>query len=252
MKTTCLWMALTLAINTSFGEIRNGYASGIFAARESMKSLQIQLRQQINNTQRRKIESNLRQVTTYIIYYELTESLLNQFRLIAPEIYVELDSIKDRQGRETDIYVKFIPEQQARILAWGVTNVAQDNEDKDAYTSAYGDHSVSIKIWTVNNALEVLAHELGHVKHQVPHLSDYLEYYNLQYKTGAADPNYIGHDANDISGRTAVEFAKRYREMFFSYWKGGHSQLPSPPYLAETIKRSVNQQNMGPSRNTIL
>lgn len=251
MKIVCLWLALTITVNSSYGEIRNGYACGILAARESMKSLQLQLKLQITNAQKRKIEANLKHVITYIIYFELTESLLGQFRLVAPDIYFELDTITDQQGRQTHVYVKFIPEEQARILAWGVTNVAQAAGDSDAYTSTYGDYSVSISIWAVSNALEVLAHELGHVKHQVPHLAEYMEYYIARYKTCLVDPNYIGHDYNDLSGRTAVEFAKRYREMSYNHWRNGHNQLPSPAYLAETIKRSVYQNSTAPLRTTI-
>lgn len=241
MKITCLWMAFTLAINVSAGKIKNGYESGIVAARESIKVLHSQLKLPITASQRRKVESSIRKVTTYIVFYELTESLLEQFHTIAPEIYGELDSIKDRLGRETDVYVEFIPEERARIMAWGVTNVAHKFNDNDAYASVHGDYTVSIKIWTVNNALEVLAHELGHVKYQVPHLSAYMEYYKASYKLGTCDPNYVGHDVNDISGRTAIKFAKRYRKMFYQYWKDGRSHFPSPASLVGIVKRSLQK-----------
>lgn len=240
-------MAFTLAINVSTGKIRNGYEQGIAAARESLKIMHTQLKLPITPVQRRKVEANIRKVTTYIVYYELTENLLEQFRTIAPEIYAELDTIKDRLGRGTDVYVEFIPEEHARIMAWGITNVAHAVNDNDAYASAHGDHTVSVKIWTVNNALEVLAHELGHVKYQVPHLAAYLSYYHERYKAGACDPNYIGHDSNDNSGRTALRFAKRYRKMFYEYWKSGHGQFPSPPSLVGIVKRSVHRDSKRPA-----
>ena len=41
--------------------------------------------------------------------------------------------------------------------------------------------AVSVKIWAVNKALFVLAHELGHVKYQVPHLASYINEYKKYY-----------------------------------------------------------------------
>lgn len=67
----------------------------------------------------------MKQVIAYIIGYELTEDLLSQFRMISPAQFNEIDSIKDRQGRHTHVYVKFIPEEKANIMTWGITNVAQ-------------------------------------------------------------------------------------------------------------------------------
>ena len=232
---------LALAFSSLHGEIRNGYANGISGARESLRSLQVLvMKEGITAAQRRKAELSLRQVMTYIVYYELTETLLSQFRIISPEQYNQIDTIRDRRGRATHVYVKFIPEDEANILSWGVTNVAQVAYDEDAYFSEYGEHSVSIKVWIVNKALEVLAHELGHVLHQVPHLASYVAYYKFYYGYGRAESNFIGHDPTDVSGKSADSFAKRYRETRYHYWKNGYDHLPSPLNLLETIRREVN------------
>ena len=247
MKTYCLSFALLiLALNLSFGEIKNGYAKGISAARESLKGLHalLQHEKEITSSQKKMIETKIKAVVNYIVYYELTENLLKQFRLLAPDLYNEIDTIKDRQGRPTDVYIKFIPREQANVQARGITNVAQVPGDNDAYNSEHGERSVSVKVWIVAKALEILSHELGHVKYQVPNLASYLEYHKLNYRPSVTEPNNIGHHPNDRSGKNAAAFAKKYRENYCSYWKNGHSQFQSPPVLMEKIRKEVQLEAM--------
>ena len=67
------------------------------------------------------------------------------------------------------------------------------------------------------NGVTVLAHEFGHIKYQVPKLSEYIKFYNDNYSTGS---NYSGeekgHIPSDKSGRmadkTETQFIKNYRE----------------------------------------
>jgi hypothetical protein len=247
MKTYCLPFAfLILALNFSFGEIKNGYAKGITAARESLKGLHALLKheKEITSSQKKMIETKIKEVVNYIAYYELTENLLKQFRLIASDLYNEIDTIKDRQGRSTDVYIKFIPREQTRVQAWGITNIARVVGDSDAYYSEYGERSVSVKVWVVSKALEVLSHELGHVKYQVPNLASYLEYHKMNYRPGITEQNNIGHDPNDTSGKNATAFAKRYRENYYNHWKNGHNQFQSPLVLMENIRKEVHPETM--------
>lgn len=248
MKTYCLSFALLiLALNFSFGEIKNGYAKGISSARESLKGLHalLQHEKEITLSQKKIIEAKIKEVVNYIAYYELTENLLKQFRLMASDLYNEIDTIKDRQGRPTDVYIKFIPKEQARVQAWGITNIAQVTGDNDAYYSEYGEHSVSVKVWIVSKALEVLSHELGHVKYQVPNLASYLEYHKMNYRPSITEANNIGHDPDDKSGKNAAAFAKKYRENYYRYWKNGHNnQFQSPLVLMENIKKEVQLETM--------
>jgi hypothetical protein len=118
----------------------------------------------------------------YIAYYELTEQLLAQFRSIAPDLYHEIDTIKDDEGRSTDVYVKFMPEEEMKVSVSGTTNIAQAEEDGNAYHSEYGAHTVSVRIAIGKKSLGLLAHELGHVKYQVPYLVSYVKYYNMHYQ----------------------------------------------------------------------
>ncbi len=128
----------------------------------------------------------------HISFYDLTENLLNQFKIIAPKLYAEIDTISDRKGRPVHVYVKFVPVDATKVKAWGITYLNQVENDKDAYLSEYGAFTVSIKIWIVPKALLVLSHELGHVKYQIPNLASYMNFHKKCYKDEVS--NYIGHN----------------------------------------------------------
>jgi len=174
-------------------------------------------------------------------YYELTEELLKQFKCISPSLYNRIDSIKDAKGRFTDVYVKFIPREDASVMAAGITYMARSDEDKDACFSEYGKHSVSIKIWIFSKALFALSHELGHVNYQVPNLETYAEYYKKEYPPSSTESNCVGHSAADPSGRNATTFERDFRKDFVNNLKFGkdNARLESPLVLMEEIKRKV-------------
>lgn len=67
----------------------------------------------------------------YITYFELTEDLLVQFRTIAPELYNEIDVIKDCRGRNVFVYVKFVSETEMQQGAAATTNIACLERDTD-------------------------------------------------------------------------------------------------------------------------
>ena len=59
----------------------------------------------------------------------------------------------------------------------GTTNLGQDKKDPDTYESEYGTYTVSVRIVIGKKSLHLLAHELGHVRHQVPDLAAYYAFY---------------------------------------------------------------------------
>src|SRR5688572_19961310 len=152
------------------GKIRNGYESQIHDAELSLKSLDSLVKENTNLSplQRRKIKSAILSLIIYITYYELTEKLLEQFRIISPELFNEIDTIKDYKGRPVDTYIKFIARDRATIDRPGTTIFAQGLNDSDAHHSEYGSGSISVKIWAMDNALFVLSHEFGHIKYIAP------------------------------------------------------------------------------------
>lgn len=242
MKKYCLGIALVLVLNSSFAEIKNGYATGINTARVSLKVFNSLLREEKHLTphKRKVIEAKLNKVVKYIIYYEVTENLLKQLRAISAELYNEMDTIKDLNGRITDVYIRFIPEDEAPVQAWGVTGIAQAHGDANTYFSEYGERSVSIKVCAVSRALLVLAHELGHVKYIVPNIATYKNYHTRNYPPCATESNHVGHNANDPSGRSAVIFEKRFKASYSArYAKNDFVQNDSPPVLVNKIRKEI-------------
>lgn len=241
MKTICVILAITLfADDALFGKIRNGYTLEISSVSASLRALTKMLAEEstLTHAQRRVMEKRIKELSEYILYYELTAQMLSQFKIIAPGLYNTIDSLRDTKGRPTDVYIRFIPESRARVQAWGVTNIATMNEDPDGYRSEFGDHTVSIKVWTVNRSLLVLAHEMGHVKYQVDHLASYFEYYKDTYPPHTSDPNNIGHALGDPSGGSAIDFERVFKENFFRYWKKA-GIVETPTDLKDRITRQI-------------
>jgi hypothetical protein len=71
-----------------FGEIKNGYKTEILQTRESLRNLSALLRVNNNLTavQKRKIKYTIDSLEKSISNYELTENLLDQFKIILPDL----------------------------------------------------------------------------------------------------------------------------------------------------------------------
>ena len=229
--------------NSAWAKLRNGYEKDIHYVRESLKNYNhiLNTNKDLPSSDRRKMKARITELLIYQSHHELTEELLNQFKHISPDLYYRIDSIRDAKGRFTDVYVKFIPRQEASIMAAGITRMAQSDEDEDACVSEYGKHSVSIKIWICSKALFVLSHELGHVYYQVPNFETYLKYYKTEYSPVFTNSNCVGHSPEDRSGRNATTFEKEFKKEYVNNLKfgKGNARLESPLVLMEAIRRKV-------------
>jgi hypothetical protein len=245
MKMYCLVLIMSIFFWSSVvGEVKNGYGTDIQIAEESMHHLAGLLREgNLPQYKERKIKESLKVVMDHIAYYRLTEQLLEQFRLISPDLFDEINSIKDKKGRPVDVLIKFVPLDATKLKSWGTTCIGQSPSDHDAYVSEYGSNTVSVKIWTVSKALLVLSHELGHVKYQVPNLAKYLEFHRANYLAVTTESDRIGHQADDPSGMAAQEYEKRYRDNFSSYLKGTNAKFNTPLAILENIMRAMAKES---------
>ena len=243
-KVCILFSILCIALNV-FGEIKNGYESDLFSMQESLKNLTriVSEKKDLLPSARRTIESKIELLISSISYYELTENLLSQFKIIAPDLYNEIDTIEDRNGRAVNVFVKFIPTDATDVKAWGTTYMRRVPNDQDGHRSEYGEHTVSVKIWIVNNALLVLAHELGHVKYQVPNLASYFEYHKKNYSSTMNESNDIGHNPHDPSGKSATQYEKLFRREY-AYFLKANEKIENPTALVEKIKKNLSSNNM--------
>jgi hypothetical protein len=240
MKLLCLIFTVSIiSISIAEAEIKNGYVD-IINARKSLRSLleivpSTDLKLQRSNV----LNDRIRMLKDYIACFELTEILLQQFRLIAPELYNEIDSIRDKSHRSTDVFIKFIPKEHADIQLPGTTYMQYKAGDHASY-SEYGERTVSVKIWIMDTSLTILAHELGHVKHVVPNLASYDEYYKQNYRSLNDDPDYLGHNPNDPGGKSASFFEKRFIDDYRIYLRTYLAKLSSPFKLIRDIRRNRN------------
>ena len=129
-----------LMLNSAWAKLRNGYEKDIHDARERLKNYNniLKTNNNLSASERRNVKITVNNLTTFQFYYALTEELLKQFKRISPGLYNPIDSIKDAKGRFTDVYVKFIPREEALVMAAGLTCMAQSDEDKHACFSEYG------------------------------------------------------------------------------------------------------------------
>ena len=245
MKTSLLLIALFIfSVGCLFGKIRNGYEAQLQRTKVSLQKLTSQLAEDNNLSflERQKIKTEIKRLINIISCYELTLELIDQLRMVSPDVYNEIDSIKDRRGRLTDVFIKVITEEQTRIQLKGASFFAQASEDEDANLSEHGEYSVSVNIWIVHNALQLLYHELGHVKYVVPNLASYSKFYKKYYHNYVIGVNSIGHHTYDQSGKFACAFERRFFKDKVNYLRTGAIKLESAISIMEKIKR--NNRNL--------
>ena len=241
IKKYIILFGLIFILHNTFGEIKNGY--DIIRLNESLKNLKAIPTEPDRMTvaRRTQIESKILNIQNSISYYKLTESLLSQFKMIAPALYEEIDTIRDRKGRSVNVHIKFVPINGTQHQAWGATYISQSEADADVYCSDYGEHAVSVKIWIVSKALLVLSHELGHVKYQVPNLASYLEYYKKHYSPNVDQYDILGHNADDPSGKSANQFVRRFRKEYSNFLKMASEKVQDPLAILNEIRKNIKK-----------
>ena len=218
-----------LSTITLFGRIKNGYEPQLTATKVSLRQLNLLLQHEKDMSlgKRLKIRSEIQKLTEFITCYQLTEELIRQFRNISPGIYFEIDSIKDRRGRPTDVYVKIVTKARSRIPLKAASFLSQAPRDKDACLSEYGLYSVVADIGVADNSLSLLGHELGHIKYIIPNLAEYTKFYNSQYSNSVIGLHYVGHNRHDLSGKWASAFEKRLLKDYATYLLAGGQESES-------------------------
>lgn len=226
MKNALLFFAWLGMSGACFAEIRNGYLREITEARCKVVELRRWLAEACDSEgiDRRDVRSALKKYEEIIIHYQLTQALLQEFSMIAPDMYHQMYELRDRRGRRTDIYVRFISAQNARLLLRGASFFQNSAGDRDGSYSLFGEFTVAIDVLISPSALTILAHEFGHTWHIVPNLAAYRDYYLGIY--GHAPSPHVGHHGTDDSGRLAYAFEHRFiraRRLYRS--ATGHSPM---------------------------
>jgi hypothetical protein len=230
MKASFLLIVIhILSISHLFAKIRNGYEPQLQNTRDSLQKLNALLREgsDLPFTQRLSIKFRVQNLIDELSYYDLTTGLLQQLRMISPDIYNDIDNIKDKRGRPTDVFIRMIPRDHARVNFKGVSFFRQSIIDEDAHVSEYGVYTVAVDIWIIHNALRLLCHEMGHIKFIVPNLSAYSDFYRGRYGRPGSSAGFIGHDRDDQSGRFASSFERRFIHDKEAHEKNGGARMDS-------------------------
>lgn len=233
---------ISLFLTNLYGAVRNGYekdAANFRVHIQNMKNILLN-DQHLSHAEKRKIKERIRLLVNQMVYYEITDTLLRQFRTISPDLYNEIESLRDSKGRIIDVYVKFIPKEQARVQAAGLASFTQAQNDLNSCNSEYGEGTISVKVWILDKALWALSHEFGHIKYLVPNLMSYVEFYKKEYRHGLSEP-VLGHDWADPSGKVAQTFEERFRESYVRYLKLDYKPVLSPLVLISPIRKNYLQ-----------
>jgi hypothetical protein len=244
-----LLFAIMISSMNLFAEIKNGYEGGLQGYKDSLRELKLMLceNKRLSIHQIHRIKSDIKNLISSISYYELTNKLIDQLKVVAPDIYNEIDSIKDKKGRSTNVFVRLIPRDHARIQLIAATFFAQSRTDKDACVSEYGKYSVSIDIWLSETALVLLCHELGHIKYAVPNLANYCDFYKRNYRNQMDHLTFIGHRRNDLSGKSAVAFEKKFFKDKESFLKQEGVKPESAIEMMQKIRKKNKNLETEPS-----
>jgi hypothetical protein len=244
MKTLCFPLLIAVLYSSPISAaVKNGYGHHIYEMRQSLKTLQAILDETdtLSAFQKGDIQKKIGTLLEYVTYHELTEQLLTQFRLIAPDLLNKVDSVRSKNGQPITVYVRFVSEKDMQHGAHGTTSIGHVANDTDLYASEFGPASVSIKIASVNRSLVLLAHELGHVFYQVKNLATYTALYTKLYQNETFNSTYIGHAGVDPSGVTALEFENIYRDRYSSLVKATGEKVENPFSLLATIRKNLGR-----------
>ena len=245
MKT--IGLVILLVVHSSCylnAKIKNGYEPQLQTTKTSLQKLQSLIAEDLDMTksQRLRVQEDLDMLIDYISCYELTEVLIERLKIVSPAIYMQIDSIKDKKGRYTDVYIKLITREKTKVPLKAASFFEQSPVDKDQNVSIYGNCSVAVDIWIADNALFLLCHELGHISYIVPNLAAYAQFYQRHYSK-EGDVSYIGHRPSDLSGKAANMFEKRFIVDRSSFVK--QNEKKPEAFVSMLIKTRKNIRNMG-------
>jgi hypothetical protein len=155
---------------------------------------------------------------------------------------VKWTALRIKKGKDTDVYIKITSRKYSYTPFLGATFFSLNANDEDANVSEYGEYSISVKIKVVNNVLQLLYHELGHIRYVVPNRAQYTKFYRRHYLLpDNLDPDYVGHSPLDQSGYLAKEYENRFLKDYTKYLRKGGIRLESPMSVLQKLKSTYEQ-----------
>jgi hypothetical protein len=251
MKVLCATVLFILVIfSESESKIINGYEHNIAdVIRELRFLLNLQIGEidhldgteewsNLSKTQQEIVPAKIEKLIEHLNYYQLTQELIDEFRSICPDIYSEVNNIKNHDSVSTDVYIKVLPANHQIRAVSGATMISRDVKNPHVCVSEYGRNSVSVLVCLNKIALKVLAHELGHVKFIVPNLNRYLNYCSKRYQYHEPNIVQFNHQASDMGSRTVIEYERRFKLANVKYRHSSKSVMFAPKKRLKEIRNS--------------
>ena len=238
-------MALIVCYSTK-ADIENGYQDELQVAEQSLKNLEELIKKltpQNSDEQFYKLKSHyLRAKRTYkhlSAYYSKTEELITLLLTKDPAFYSSIKSVRNFHGQVTHVYIRVMPVNRMRPGIFGSTNLEQTINDPHVYQSRYGLNTVSVHIreCSPSKQLELLVHELAHVKYQVPNLASYMEYFKQSY-LGFKEYGAYGHLKDDPSNQSVANEMIAFRAKVYGKEKLSKGEVLALGHGSEVIGRN--------------
>jgi hypothetical protein len=219
MKRNLVALAVVCLLGTQplEAKIINGYEERLKTAELTMQNLEKIEPAGPGKYHQQQLEKRRRLLTekaeTVGAWYRKTQAIIEMLRQIDPVLFHTINTLRDAEGNETDVYVEAVEYTGGRYL--GYSNLAQSDNNPHIYHSRFGEGTVSVVVTyrSVARALWILIHELGHVRYQVPNLASYLEFYQQAYSKERFKAR-AGHMTSDPSHKSVVKTIRSFRKLW--------------------------------------
>lgn len=225
MNRLILLVVLACSILTAYAEVINGFKQKKLLLERDIHYLQESIQNGIDNNSSRKLKNQLKKLKKeYIIVnkkYSETEELIKTFAEVDSELFGLVSEVTNAEGTLTNIIVRYVSRVSKEFsyytrkyyIANAYTSVGQAKIGEHICSSLYGANTVTITIGYGCNELLALGHEFAHVLYIVPHLKEYIDFWNRNQKF--CD----GHNESDPSYFIINSIEDHFKENYISYMK---------------------------------
>jgi RHS repeat-associated protein len=187
----------TLKTTVDNAEKRYGTKKSDFKSKKSFKNYKRAKRA------RNQAKRNLR---TWTKNAEATESLINEFESQSPNMFAELDNLKNEYGEEVDVNISVVANVEGDNDGANLHGFEENGEEVRP-VSRYGTNTIEVQVARTpsgdRSQLNVMRHEAGHTSYQAQNTKSY---YNYLRANKLLRRGYDGHRRGDPSGARALQY----------------------------------------------
>jgi len=161
--------------------------------------------------------------------YSETEELINTISIVDPELFDKVSNVTNAEGTLTNVIVRFVSRVSEEFTyftnkfyaAKAYTSVRQAKDSDHVCTSLSGTNTITVTIGYGCDELMALGHEFAHVMYIVPHLKEYMNFWNR------GNEFCDGHSKSDPSYFIINPILKNFRENYMLYmeWEKSKNAL---------------------------